>query len=182
MFTSLVLVFLTQLACTPGETSAVCSCKSGMISACAAVSLQNPEKAAEILAQLEKAAALAKVVEEAGQKAEAVAEAEVQAAADCSEPKECTGQLHHIISKPIARALDDHETLSGQYESRDPRFVSRAADEKSHCGYQEWHRKVDAEVVAWLERFRKATPQEFEAFLREIYNRPLMRARFPLGF
>ncbi|HEY0092753.1 MAG TPA: Wall-associated protein precursor, partial [Archangium sp.] len=76
MFSSLVLVLLTQLACSPGDMSAVCNCKSGMLSACATVALENPEKAAEILARLEQAAALAKVVEEAGQKAESEAEAQ----------------------------------------------------------------------------------------------------------
>lgn len=112
MFASLLLWLLTQIPCTPGETSAVCNCKSGMLSACATVALENPEKAAEILARLEQAAALAKVVEEAGQKAES--ETEAQAVADCSEPKECTGQLHHVISKPIAKALEEHRTLRGK--------------------------------------------------------------------
>nr|WP_257459899.1 Wall-associated protein precursor [Archangium lipolyticum] len=180
MFASLLLLLLTQIPCTPGETSAICHCKAGMFSACETLKQTNPKKAAEILAQLEKVAAQAKVVEEAGQKAEAASEAE--AASDCSEPKECKGQLHHIISRPIAKALEEHGTLRGHYKPRDPRFVSRADDEKAHCGYQEWHRKVDAEVIKWLEDNRTATPKQFEALLREIYNRPLMRARFPNGF
>jgi hypothetical protein len=180
MFASLLLLLLTQIPCIPEETSTVCHCKAGMLSACETLKLTNPEKAAEILAQLEKAAAQAKVLEEAGQKAEEALEAE--AAADCSEPKECKGQLHHVISRPIAKALEKHETLGGHYKPRDPRFVTRADDEKSHCGYQEWHRKVDAEVIKWLEDHRQATPEQFEAFIREIYNRPLMRARFPNGF
>jgi hypothetical protein len=180
VFASLLLLLLTQIPCTPGETSTVCHCKAGMFSACETLMQTHPKKAAEILAQLEKIAALAKVVEEAGQKAEAATE--VEAASDCSEPKECKGQLHHIISKPIAKALEEHGTLRGHYKPRDPRFVSRAADEKAHCGYQEWHRKVDAEVIKWLSDYRRATPEQFEAFLREIYSRPLMRARFPNGF
>jgi hypothetical protein len=53
--------------------------------------------------------------------------------------------------------------------------------EESHCGYQRWHRDVDEEVVEWLETERRATPQQFEKFLREIYNRPEMRKRFPYG-
>jgi hypothetical protein len=70
-----LLLVLTQIPCTPGETSVVCSCKAGMPSACATLSLQNPEKAAEILAQLEKIAAQAKVVAAAAQKAEEVRDA-----------------------------------------------------------------------------------------------------------
>ncbi|HYO55610.1 Wall-associated protein precursor [Archangium sp.] len=181
MFASFLLpLLLTQLACTPGDMTVVCNCKSGMLSACATLSLENPEKAAEILAQLEKVAAQAKVVEEASQKAEEALKAE--AASDCSEPRECKGQLHHVISRPIAKALEDHDKLRGQYKPRDSRFVTRAVDEKSHCGYQEWHRKVDAEVINWLKDNEAATPKLFEALLRQIYNRPLMRARFPHGF
>jgi hypothetical protein len=177
---AVVLMVLTQLACTPGETSAVCGCKAGMLSACETLKLSNPRKAAEILAQLEKAAAQAKVLEEAGQKAEEAREAE--ASSDCSEPTECKGQLHHIISRPIAKQLKDHETLGGHYKPRDPRFVTRAVDKEAHCGYQEWHRKVDKEVIEWIEAHEQATPKEFEAFLRQIYNRPEMLKRFPRGF
>jgi hypothetical protein len=93
-----------------------------------------------------------------------------------------SGQLHHIISKRIARELEEHRTLRGHYTERDPRFVTRAADKSSHNGYQQWHRDVDAEVIKWLKRYDEATPAEFEAFLRQLYNRPAMRARFPNGF
>jgi hypothetical protein len=179
MFAVVVLV-LAQLACTPGETSAVCGCKAGMLSACETLKLSNPEKAAEILAQLEKAAAQARVLEEAGQKAEEAREAE--AAPDCSEPTECKGQLHHVISRPIAKGLKRHETLRGHYKARDPRFVTRAVDKEAHCGYQSWHRKVDEGVIEWLETYRNATPKQFEAFLRQIYSRPEMLKRFPHGF
>ncbi|HYO67493.1 MAG TPA: hypothetical protein VEU33_15565 [Archangium sp.] len=41
---------------------------------------------------------------------------------------------------------------------------------------------MDNEVVKWLKAEKKATPQEFEQKLREIYNRPEMRARFPDGY
>ncbi|WP_239470926.1 SitA5 family polymorphic toxin [Archangium violaceum] len=92
------------------------------------------------------------------------------------------GQLHHIISKRIADELERHLTLRGHYTARDPRFVTRAADKASHNGYQQWHRDVDDEVIAWLKRYDEATPEEFEAFLRQLYNRPAMRARFPDGF
>jgi hypothetical protein len=93
-----------------------------------------------------------------------------------------SGQLHHVISAPIARRLELHATLRGRYTARDPRFVTRAADKDSHNGYQQWHREVDREVIAWLDKYLRATPAEFEAFLRQIYNRPAMRARFPHGF
>ncbi|MFY0575861.1 hypothetical protein ACN28S_17190 [Cystobacter fuscus] len=97
-------------------------------------------------------------------------------------PSTASGQLHHVISKRIARALEEHATLRGHYTERDPRFVTRASDKASHNGYQKWHRDVDDEVVEWLKRTDKATPEEFEAFLRQLYNRPEMRTRFPNGF
>jgi hypothetical protein len=78
--------------------------------------------------------------------------------------------------------LEKHLTLRGQYNPRDERFVTRAKDKDSHCGYQQWHRDVDAEVIGWLQRETRATPKQFEKFLREIYNRPEMLKRFPNGF
>ena len=42
--------------------------------------------------------------------------------------------------------------------------------------------RLDDEVIEWLRRSQRATPAQFEAKLREIYNRPAMRARFPDGF
>jgi len=95
---------------------------------------------------------------------------------------ECSGQMHHVISRPIAKELKNHGTLRGLYTERDPRFVTRAADKASHNGYQRWHRDLDDEVIMWLKRYNKATPAQFEAKLREIYNRPDVRARFPDGF
>ncbi|HLL52960.1 MAG TPA: hypothetical protein VK447_05400 [Myxococcaceae bacterium] len=94
---------------------------------------------------------------------------------------ECGGQLHHVISKPIAKALSRHRILRGLYTERDPRFVTRAADKASHNGYQQWHRDVDKEVISWLTDHPEATIHQFEAKLREIYNRPAIRARFPDG-
>ena len=93
-----------------------------------------------------------------------------------------TGQLHHPISKRIFRALEDHRTLRGHYTERDPRFVTRAADKESHNGYQQWHRDLDKEVSDWLDVYKTATPQQFEAYLRQLYRRPDLRARFPDGF
>jgi hypothetical protein len=93
-----------------------------------------------------------------------------------------TGQLHHAISRPIHRALQEHRVLRGVYEARDPRFVLRAADEAAHRGYQQWHRALDQEVVEWLGRNPNATPAQFESYLRSVYQRPDLVQRFPLGF
>ncbi|WP_225410854.1 hypothetical protein [Stigmatella hybrida] len=60
--------------------------------------------------------------------------------------------------------------------------MAKAKDESSHCGYQEWHRKVDKEVIDWLDKYPQATPEQFMRFLREIYKRPDMLKRFPRGF
>ncbi len=92
------------------------------------------------------------------------------------------GQLHHPISKRIARELEEHPSLAGHYTARDPRFVTRAADKNSHNGYQQWHRDVEDEIIAWVKKYDDITPAQFEAYLREVYNRPAMRARFPDGF
>jgi hypothetical protein len=78
--------------------------------------------------------------------------------------------------------LEEHETLRGLYKPRDERFKTRAKDKASHCGYQQWHRDVDAEVINWLRDFPRATPEQFLKMLREIYNRPDMLKRFPNGF
>jgi hypothetical protein len=101
--------------------------------------------------------------------------------AESGEPPNCAGQNHHAISRPIARALENHLTLRGLYKPRDERFKLRAKDEESHCGYQQWHRDVDDEVIRWLKKEATATPKQFEKFLRGIYNRPEMRKRFPDG-
>jgi hypothetical protein len=93
-----------------------------------------------------------------------------------------TGQLHHAISRPIHRALEQHPVLRGVYQARDPRLVLRAADGAAHRGYQQWHRALDQEVVDWLRANEAATPAQFEAYLRSLYQRPDLVQRFPLGF
>ncbi|WNG29210.1 Wall-associated protein precursor [Cystobacter fuscus] len=184
MFSSLLLVVLTQVACTPGEMSAVCSCKQGMVSACVALAGDDARKAAQVLDEVQEIleqASWKAGEEEKKQQLEAAAESLSQALGSF-EPPQCKGQNHHLISRLIARALEEHSTLKGLYKPRDSRFVSRAKDEQSHCGYQEWHRKVDEDVVRWLEEHPKATPKEFMSKLRDIYSRPEMKARFPNGF
>ncbi len=52
------------------------------------------------------------------------------------EPPDCRGDDHHIISRPIAKKLKEHETLADLYEPRDERYVAKAKDKDAHCGYQ----------------------------------------------
>ncbi len=190
MLSSLLWVLLTQLmACTPGETSLVCTCKQGMVSACVTLAGDDTRKAAQVLDEvqaaleaLEQASPMAgKEDENKKQQLQAAAESLSQSL-ESSSPPQCKGQEHHLISRPIAKRLARHPTLKGLYKPRDPRFVARARDEQAHCGYQEWHRKVDDEVIDWLDKNPEITPKDFMAKLREIYSRPEMKARFPDGF
>ncbi|MDY7230159.1 Wall-associated protein precursor [Hyalangium rubrum] len=190
MLSLLLLLLVAQAPAVPGEGTLVSFCKQGRLSSCQELAKINPEKAREIQAELAKSAlrreALKVVEEEGGEKedAEANASSESKAAeAEASdEPPNCKGQNHHIISRPIAKALEDHKTLRGLYEPRDERLKTQAKDKESHCGYQQWHRDVDAEVIKWLENNPAATPAQLMAKLREIYNRPEMLERFPHGF
>ena len=104
-------------------------------------------------------------------------------AKDCVLDK-ATGQLHHAISTKVGRAIDKHKNLSGAFKKRDPRFVTRAADDAAHRGYQRWHRDIDDEVVKWLEsdRNKDATAEDFLAWLRSRYQQPDLKPRFPNGF
>ncbi|MBL9006900.1 MAG: hypothetical protein JNJ46_21775, partial [Myxococcales bacterium] len=92
------------------------------------------------------------------------------------------GQVHHAISRRVHRALERHRVLAGHYQARDPRFVLQAADGNAHRGYQRWHQDLDQEVMNWIEQNRLATPGEFEAHLRSLYERPELLQRFPRGF
>jgi hypothetical protein len=95
---------------------------------------------------------------------------------------EATGQLHHVVSRPIAKAIEEHPNLAGEYAPRDPRFVTRAVDQAAHRGYQTWHRALDDEVVGWLQRNPGATTADFEQYLRARYSQPDLKGRFPNGF
>jgi hypothetical protein len=176
MLTVLLLLLTTQVPCTAEELNTpVCSCKQGILSSCEVVAQSNPALADRLLKAYQAAMTLKEETQQAAEKA----------ASSCDsseEPDACKGQWHHIISKLIARQLEKHVVLRGQYKARDPRFVSRAKGEQDHCGYQSWHRDLDQEIVGWLQRNREATPRQFEAYLRDIYNRPELRARFPHGF
>jgi uncharacterized Zn finger protein len=178
---SLLLILLAQVgSCAPNDLSTVCRCKQGQLSACEGLRQTDPRLAD----QLEKATAQIQAMEAQspeGSPSQAASSASREPTDNPAQP-ECTGQQHHIISRPIAAQLEKHPTLTGIYKPRDPRFISRAKDEKAHCGYQDWHRKVDDEVIRWLIEHEKATARQFEDFLRSIYSRPEMRQRFPNGF
>ena len=91
------------------------------------------------------------------------------------------GQKHHAISKKVYRELQESPTLAGKYKIRDPRFTMRAKNLSSHRGYQRWHRDLDDEMTKWLQKKRKATPEEFEKFLKSRYAKPDLMNRFPNG-
>jgi hypothetical protein len=186
----LLLLVASQVPAVPGEGTLVSYCKQGRLYACQELAKISPERAAEIQAQVVKTAlsgeALKVAEEEARGKEDAEASessgVEASGAQASGEPPNCKGQEHHIISRKIAEQLEQHETLRGLYKARDERFKTRAKDEQSHCGYQDWHRKVDKEVIEWLLTERRATPEQFMKFLREIYKREDMLKRFPNGF
>lgn len=190
MLSGLLLVLLTQLMpCTPGETSLVCTCKYGSVSACVALAGEDARKAVQVLEEVEAALEALEHASRMEGDGDEKKKQQLQAAAESlskslgsSEPPNCKGQQHHLISRPLAKKLSKHRTLKGLYKPRDSRFVTRAKDEQSHCGYQEWHRKVDKEVIDWLDEHYDATPQQFMDKLREIYSRPELKARFPHGF
>ena len=79
-----------------------------------------------------------------------VLEEETGFSAELDAPKTLTGQIHHPISTKVGRAVDNHPLLSGAFKKRDPRFVTQAADNAAHRGYQRWHRDLDDEVVERL--------------------------------
>jgi hypothetical protein len=184
MLPLLLLLITTQAPPVPGEITLVSFCKQGRMTACEELKKLFPDKYAEIAkAALRQEAALRGAEEAARDDADAKgAETARDEAAASGEPPHCNGQNHHIISRPISNALDEHRTLRGLYEMRDARFAAKAKNKESHCGYQDWHRKVDAEVIQWLRDHDKATPAQFMQKLREIYGRKDMRERFPHGF
>jgi hypothetical protein len=177
MLPLLLTLLVAQVPCPQGEFSVVCHCKQGRVSACEALRVTHPK-----LAEAIESALLAVQLEQQAAKAAEAAKAGAEASSSAPEPPDCKGQKHHVISRPIAKALEEHRTLRGVYKPRDPRFVAQAKDEEAHCGYQRWHREVDEEVIDWLQRRDNASPEQFERFLRELYSRPAMRARFPHGF
>jgi hypothetical protein len=184
MLPLLLLLVATQAPPVPGETTLVSFCKQGRLSACEALRQTNPRQAAEIEKELATSAlrlGALRVAEGEARDQQGDEGSKAEPESSC-EPDECKGQNHHIISRPIAEKLKEHKVLNGLFTPRDPRFVARARNKEAHCGYQEWHRQVDDEVVEWLDDHPKATLKQFMRFLREIYDRPKMRERFPHGF
>lgn len=51
----------------------------------------------------------------------------------------------------------------------------------SHRGYDTFHRNLDAEVAGWVRTNPNATQAQFETYLRSVYQRPDVVARFPNG-
>jgi hypothetical protein len=92
------------------------------------------------------------------------------------------GQIHHPISRPIQRELENHRTLKGTLKRED--YATQAWDEAAHASHDSVQRAVDKEVIAWIldPRNEDATPEEFLTFLRWRYSQPDMKARFPNGF
>lgn len=171
---------MAAVTCLPGEPSVNCCIKKFPLTPLESCGVSAAE-ALNLLHAMEMAGQIT-AADAAAEQDEVLEGSEDSASPAAPEPPDCKGQEHHVISRPIARALEEHDTLSGLYEPRDPRFVTKAKDEKSHCGYQQWHREVDREVIQWLLRHRKATKEQFEAYLREIYSRSGLRERFPHGF
>jgi hypothetical protein len=175
------------LPCVPGDSTVVCKCKQGTPAVCAELAKVDPEALKGIL----RLAAMAQAAQESGKANSKEKSADVVDAGGCGSGQDpndddakqkCTGQLHHIVGMTVWKTLEVHRLLRGHYTYRDPRFVARAKDLQAHGGWQEWHRAIDSEIKAWIQKFTQATPEEFEAFLREVYNRPELRARFPNGF
>lgn len=169
-----LLLFISQapvvpLPCTPGELTVVCNCKQGMASACAALAGTDEEALKNIL----RMAVIAKAAEEA-KKREGAGTAVDTGCGSGQDPngddgkQKCTGQAHHLISKTVWLALENHDLLRGRYRYRDARFVARAKNLEAHCGWQDWHRNLDQEIARWIRDNGQATAQQFEAYLREV--------------
>src|SRR5512140_105502 len=175
---------VVALPCLPGDSTLVCHCKAGFVDSCAA--LAEADLAA--LRGLLRAAEMVKAAQEEGEKAKAKSTDVVDTGCGTGQDPnnddqtKCEGQLHHIISKAVWRALKEHLVLRGLYQYRDPHFVVQAKDLKAHCGYQHWHRDIDREIADWLKDHGEATAEQFEAYLREVYGRQDLQERFPNGF
>jgi hypothetical protein len=119
MLPLVLMLLVAQVPCAQGEFSVVCHCKQGRVSACDALRVTNPRLAETI----ENALLAARLTEQEAKAAEAKAEASSSA----PEPPDCKGQRHHVISRPIAEALERHRTLRGLYKPRDPAREERNA-------------------------------------------------------
>lgn len=92
-----------------------------------------------------------------------------------------SGELHHGISSKVFDALEDHKNLKGKFKLRDPQFTARAVDKEAHNGYQDWHKKLDEEIVNHIRNEEHLTPKDFAAWLYKRYRQPDLAKRFPGG-
>jgi hypothetical protein len=95
--------------------------------------------------------------------------------------EDAAGQLHHPISKPVFGALKERSNFSQAFKDKYRVFTTRAETLLDHRGYQEWHRKIDTDLVNWLEKNPEATEKQFIEYLKELYSNPEIAKKFP-GF
>jgi hypothetical protein len=180
VITSILLSWiLSQVPCTPSDSTVVCQCKQGIASACDVLA----DTDSELYKQIARAWAMSKAAQESG-KANALVDVGCGQPPDDGgkEKKECTGQEHHVISKKVWAALEATANLKGKFTYRDPRYVTRAVDEKAHCGWWGWHKQLDEEIAKWISDRPALTTEQFLTYLRQVYARPELLARFPNGF
>ncbi len=91
----------------------------------------------------------------------------------------CTGQNHHVLSKTIMDALNEHPTLRGVFTRN--QFMTRGRYPHSHSGYPYWHRYYDRYIENWLREHEDATEEQFRRLLRDIYNYGDFPEHFPEG-
>ena len=87
------------------------------------------------------------------------------------------GQKHHPISNPIQNQVQNNPNLKGNV-TRDGWGTIQASKTEDHRGYQDWHRKVDADTVAWLQDNKYATMPDFCNYMNSVYGTSEMTSRF----
>jgi hypothetical protein len=92
MLPSLLLMLLTQVGvCTPGETTLVCSCKAGRVSACVTLAGEDTRRAIQLLDEVQEALEQASLMEGEGdegkkQQLQSVAESLSESLGDAEPP------------------------------------------------------------------------------------------------
>jgi len=92
-----------------------------------------------------------------------------------------SGQAHHLLGTKITRALNSHPTLKGafDYNRTNSKYIYDALDDAAHKGYQTWHRQYDATVVKWLQNNPAASPTQFDKYLHNLHQQPLLKSKIP---
>jgi RHS repeat-associated protein len=92
-----------------------------------------------------------------------------------------TGQGHHLISKKITEALNNHKILKGafDYSRKNSKYIYNALDDASHKGYEGWHRIYDATVVQWLQSNQSASVARFHKYLHNLHQQHWLKSRIP---